>query len=298
MRQAHPKNRTRHRFAAVGLGFAMFATGSLTLRVLATDRSSSDAPRVVAAAVAPADRPATAPTIRVAASIPPFDSAARLHAASHSATTGNVSRPEVVVPEAAAREVPRASAGSRVVVLGDSYTTGWNGAGLGSRNWTTIVGHNRGWTIVNLAVAGTGFMNPGWTHQPVGSLIAKTVGQRPDVEIVATGHNDSRWSAATTSQEAERVIARLRASLPDAVLVIVAPIWQNGSAPVRCLVLRDHLRRAAAAVGAIFVDPLAEGWFSGADHQFIGPDGFHPTDAGHRHMATVILADLADRLSD
>jgi phospholipase/lecithinase/hemolysin len=62
-------------------------------------------------------------------------------------------------------------------------------------------------------------------------------------------------------------------------------------------VLRDHLRRTATGVGALFVDPLAERWFAGADHRFIGPDGVHPTNAGHRHIADEVLADLAATLS-
>ena len=206
-------------------------------------------------------------------------------------------RPTVVVPEVAPVIAPRAPRGTRVVVLGDSYTSGFNGAGLGTRNWTSIVARNRGWVITNLAVAGTGFLNPGWTNQPIGSLVSRTVRLRPDVVILAAGHNDSRWSAASTIREADRVIARLRDGLPDAVIVIVAPIWQNGSPPTRCLALRDHLRRKAAAVGALFVDPLGERWFAGADHRFIGPDGIHPTSAGHRHIADELLADLAATLS-
>jgi lysophospholipase L1-like esterase len=213
------------------------------------------------------------------------------------ARPGGGGRPVVTLPEVAPRVVLRAPPGARVVVLGDSYTSGWNGAGLGRRNWTALVGSSRGWTVTNLAVAGTGYRNPGWTSQPVGSLVPRTIRLRPDVVILATGHNDSRWTAASTSAEAERVIARLRAGLPDAVIVLLAPIWQNGSPPTRCLVLRDHLRRTAAAVGAVFVDPLSGRWFAGSDHRFIGPDGLHPTDAGHRHIADELLSDLAGRLA-
>ena len=45
-------------------------------------------------------------------------------------------------------------------------------------------------------------------------------------------------------------------------------------------------------IGAVFVDPLAEGWFSGASHRLIGSDGLHPTDAGHRFIAKHVLAAL------
>ena len=183
--------------------------------------------------------------------------------------------------------------GSKAVFLGDSYTTGWNGAGLGSRGWPRIVSGARGWQTVNLAVAGTGFMNPGWTNQPVGSRVTEGIRQKPDVVFIAAGHNDSRWSVSTTAEAADKVIARLHKALPNALLVIVAPIWPTGSPPTRCLALRDHLRRTAASIGAVFIDPLGERWFAGSNERFIGPDGIHPTDAGHRHMAALVLADLA-----
>jgi lysophospholipase L1-like esterase len=47
----------------------------------------------------------------------------------------------------------------------------------------------------------------------------------------------------------------------------------------------------------LFIDPLGQRWFAGADHRFIGPDGLHPTDAGHRHIAAELLAGLAATLS-
>lgn len=206
-------------------------------------------------------------------------------------------RPDVLLPDVPAIEVPRAPAGSRVVVLGDSYASGWKGTGRGTQNWTSVVGRARGWSVTNLAVAGTGFLNPGWTNQPLGSRVARVVRERPDVVVIAAGHNDSRWSAAATSKAADEVIRRIHARLPDTVIVVVGPIWQDGSPPSRCLALRDHLRRTAARVGAVFIDPIAERWFAGPNNRFVGSDGIHPTNAGHRHIADRVLADLAASLA-
>jgi lysophospholipase L1-like esterase len=183
--------------------------------------------------------------------------------------------------------------GAKAVFLGDSYTTGLNGAGMGRRGWPAIVGRTLGWRTVNLAVAGTGFMNPGWTNQPVGTRVAAAIRQKPDVVVIASGHNDWHWSAATTARAADAVLDRLHRALPDAVLVIVAPIWSNGTPPARCLDLRDHLRRTARSLHAIFVDPLADRWFAGTRQRLIGGDGIHPTDAGHRYIAQRILEAIA-----
>ena len=202
------------------------------------------------------------------------------------------SRVVVEVPKAEAHVILGPSAGSTAVFLGDSFTSGWDGAGMGSRGWPRLVSAAHGWKTVNLAVAGTGFINPGWTRQPIGALVAKAARHDPDVIVVAGGHNDSRWSSAQTARAADDVIDRIRAAAPDALLVVVAPIWQDGSPPRRCLELRDQLREKSAAVGAVFVDPLADGWFSGASHRLIGPDGLHPTDAGHAYIAERVLAGL------
>lgn len=203
-------------------------------------------------------------------------------------------RPVVHVDQPVARSLPSLARGGTAVFLGDSYMSGWASAGIGGHGWPRIVGSAMGWRTVNLAVAGTGFLNPGWTGQPIRTRVAAAIAARPDVVVLAAGHNDSRWSSGATAAEAERVIDRVHAALPDALLVIVAPIWQDGSPPARCLVLRDRLQAKAAAVDAVFIDPLTEGWFAGARHRFILADRIHPSDAGHRYMASRVLAALSD----
>jgi lysophospholipase L1-like esterase len=222
--------------------------------------------------------------------LPPLAAALSLIPATRSDSLAK--RPVVVLPDLQPIVVSRVGRGSRAIFLGDSYTSGLNGAGLGARGWPALVGAARGWKVVNLSVPGTGFMNPGWTAQPIGSRVDVAIRQKPDVVFVAAGHNDSRWSAATTSMAADRVIDRLHAALPDTVIVIVAPIWQNASPPTRCLILRDELWRKARSLRDVFIDPLAERWFTGTSHRFIGPDELHPTNAGHAYIADRILADM------
>jgi lysophospholipase L1-like esterase len=178
------------------------------------------------------------------------------------------------------------------VFLGDSYTTGWNGAGIGEDGWPAIVASAEGWTAVNLAVAGTGFINPGWTGQPVRTRLAAAIAAGPSVVVVAAGHNDRRYGAAAPSREADAVLSRLRAELPRSAIVVVGPIWQSGRVPASLRQLRDHLRETAARVDAVFIDPIAEGWFAGSAERLISGDGIHPTNPGHRRMAELVLATL------
>jgi lysophospholipase L1-like esterase len=267
---------------------------SMTLGAIAVLAATEPAPRAEGSVQALATE--QEPAVRVSGidvATPPVSPLQRPLGPGDPTERSDRSRPDVAVAQPSPGVAPRLFRGATAVFLGDSYTTGWNGAGLGSRGWPALVARSRDWRTVNLAVAGTGFINPGWTNQPVGARVSATIRQKPDVVFIAAGHNDSRWSAAATARAAAKVIHRLRRALPDAVLVIVAPIWPSGSPPTRCLVLRDHLRRTARSVDAIFVDSLAEGWYAGNRQKMIGRDGIHPSDAGHRFMAKRVLAAIA-----
>ena len=268
--------------------------GALTLVALSPAPSSGVPERASAlkptAVGEPASSTGTADTA-AATSIPSSSPPSPI--ADTPAIRSDLGRADVAVRDAAPTVKARHLAGSKAVFLGDSYTTGWNGAGIGRHGWPTIVGRTLGWRTVNLAVAGTGFMNPGWTNQAVGARVAATIRQKPDIVVVAAGHNDSRWSVETTSRAADAVLDRLRRALPDATIMVVAPIWSSDTPPARCLELRDHLRRTARSMGATFVDPLAGRWFAGIRQRLIGPDGLHPTDAGHRYIAQRFLEAIA-----
>ena len=190
--------------------------------------------------------------------------------------------------------LPRSVATTRSVAafLGDSYTTGYNGAGVGRAGWPAIVAASLGLRPRVRAVAGTGFVNPGWTGQPIRSRLPSVISADPRVVFLVGGHNDRRFNTTRSAKAAGAVIDRLHQALPTAILVVIGPIWADGNTPTSLRLLRDHLRRQATANGAIFIDPLRDGWFAGQAHRFIGPDGIHPTDAGHRHIAKLVLRAL------
>ena len=62
------------------------------------------------------------------------------------------------------------------------------------------------------------------------------------------------------------------------------------------MAIRDSLRTQAGAMGATFVDPIAENWFVGRP-DLVGHDGVHPTDAGHLYMAEKIAPLIYSQLT-
>jgi lysophospholipase L1-like esterase len=123
--------------------------------------------------------------------------------------------------------------------------------------------------------------------------VASVLRARPGIVFVAGGHNDNRYGVRTTAKAADAVLRRLRRGLPDAVIVVIGPIWGNGSPPASIRGIRSELRRSAAAIGAMFVDPIRDGWFAGSARRLILADGIHPSDAGHRRIAALVLAALS-----
>jgi acyl-CoA thioesterase-1 len=286
-RQAHSQGRLNRQGALIGFVVSVAMLGAVTFGASAAAQNHADAAPLSFTGVL-RDRDVAA-FAGVAVNRPQVTSPKRaiIHQTTHAAfpspttcttTATTSSRPSIPRPVAA--------------FLGDSYTTGYVGAGMGRAGWPAIVSAAYRWRESMKAVAGTGFVNPGWTNQPMGTLVRSVIRLRPGIVFVAGGHNDRRYPTAVTAGAADAVLERLRGGLPDAILVVIGPIWQDGSPASSISELRDHVERKSAAVGALFIDPIRGGWFAGPWHRLIGPDGVHPTDAGQRHIAKMVMTKL------
>jgi lysophospholipase L1-like esterase len=87
-----------------------------------------------------------------------------------------------------------------------------------------------------------------------------------------------------------------RRMAPSAPLLVIGPPWPTADVPASITLIRDVLAADAQSVGATFIDPIAERWFVGRP-ELIGPDGVHPTDAGHAFMADRIAPLIAAQLA-
>ncbi len=181
---------------------------------------------------------------------------------------------------------------NRVAVIGDSYTTGGEEGGLGPNGWTA-----RAWqrlaqqgmpiTADVGAEGGAGYGTRGNRGSLFEDLTARTV--KPDDELIVFfgSRNDQAVDPTQLSILTWGTLSLARRIAPSAKLLVIGPPWPTADPPMEILRIRDVLNYQAETAGAAFIDPIAAGWFVDQP-QLIGPDGVHPTDAGHEYMAEKI----------
>lgn len=83
-----------------------------------------------------------------------------------------------------------------VVVLGDSYSSGY-ALTQPRPAWPKQLGQIEHWEVYVDAVAGTGFVNGGFCSQPYTGRVQQVLAHRPQRVIVQVGINDSSVAAPT-----------------------------------------------------------------------------------------------------
>jgi lysophospholipase L1-like esterase len=181
---------------------------------------------------------------------------------------------------------------NHVAVVGDSYTTGTDEGGLGPKSWTALAWHTlaqRGVRVApDVAAEGrAGYAVPGDHDSIFEDLTARAV--RPDDALVVFfgSRNDQGVDPALLADKVRDAFALARRFAPSAKFLVIGPPWPTADVPEPMLQIRDVLNAAARAAGATFVDPIGDRWFVDRP-ELIGPDGVHPTDAGHQYLADKI----------
>ena len=117
----------------------------------------------------------------------------------------------------------------------------------------------------------------------------------PHLALVQFGLNDcfSGISPARFSEGLDDVLRRIKASLPDTLIMLVPPPPVEPAAfDMQAEPFREAMAVAAALHGTLLA-PIEEFWGSdSAGTPLWLPDGVHPTEAGYRCMADAILKAL------
>lgn len=190
-----------------------------------------------------------------------------------------------------------------VSVIGDSFTGGSQYGGFSTDGWW-----NR-WQLLSRTADGprlavraqsypaSGYVTRGFTTRTFGEGVGENVLGTDDVVVLFGSVNDTNQDPAEVGTAARRALARAHDRSPDALVVMIGvPLYLKGGQSLIDPV-QAQLRAAAEATDSVFIDPIADGWFTGKNKRFVGGDDVHPTSKGHEHMAELVQADLVDRLT-
>lgn len=188
------------------------------------------------------------------------------------------------------------------VFLGDSYTYGI-GATQRTDGYAYLLSEALHWNVDIIGLPGSGYTRVAEDDGlSIAAGIQPAIAAQPQVLIVECGHNDADpgISLAKTRRNALADLRTLRAGLPNTTIVVLGPVWLNGRPPARALAVRDAIHAAQEQIpGSLWIDPIAEKWFTGRFANRSGDDATminyavgHPNNLGYEHMAQVLEADL------
>jgi lysophospholipase L1-like esterase len=200
-----------------------------------------------------------------------------------------------------------AAAPATYVALGASDAVGTGAARPAQEGWAPLVhaGLPAGARFVNLGVGGATLGDVLRGQLPV------ALDADPRWVTIWPGPNDLRNGVplATFAAQLDTLLGRLRGADGEATIVVVnlpdlrsVPAYAGGLDERRREQLDARVRdwnaaiaAAAARHGAVVVD-LYDKWSELAGHpEWISADGFHPSSAGYRRLAELVLAELQAR---
>jgi lysophospholipase L1-like esterase len=188
-----------------------------------------------------------------------------------------------------------------VAIIGDSYTAGSDEGGYGSTGWPVLLQSMLANDRIRiseqvLAEGGSGYAQRGTGGGTLGDKVS-SVNPNSDLVVFFGSRNDVTNSPGRVRDEAALAWAAAKGRAPHAKILAIGPAWSDGEPPADLLAIRDQLRAQADTQALMFVDPLGEQWFA-HDPELIGADGIHPTDAGHRFLASAIAPRIEQALRD
>ncbi|UWD82308.1 SGNH/GDSL hydrolase family protein [Curtobacterium flaccumfaciens] len=206
-------------------------------------------------------------------------------------TVSDACQPDPGAPTVSASEAASAiAAGSDVLIVGDSYTTG-RGSYDGMHGWAQDLVAERGWDATIDGVPGSGYVNTGRSHSSARAYIARIerhASLDPELVIVQGSQNDWLVDAATLESRVEQTLRTAERQWPDAVVVAIGPSAPQPRAKTTVAI------SAAVAAGARdarvpFIDAIDRQWFTSANSaSYAAGDGQHLNDDGYRYLADKI----------
>jgi len=193
--------------------------------------------------------------------------------------------------QAASRATPAPPGQSNLVIIGDSLSTGFGTSP--EQAWPTLLTQRlatakHGMVLVNGAQNGSGYVTPGSDGDTFGTEVQRYVNAWTRTVLFFGSDNDLGQDPGQLKQAALAALQDVRLRAPHARRIVVGPPAYSADPDQDLLAIRDALKAAAAASSAEFVDPIALDWMATQADALLGPDGEHPSPAGHVHLADLM----------
>jgi len=178
----------------------------------------------------------------------------------------------------------------RIALIGDSFSVQLDPP---EPSWPDLIWQNL--TEAGLpvspdvsAIGGTGYVNRAGGTEVFGERAAKIVSPDDTLVVFIGSRNDTAEPEMFNKLPgaAHAAYAKVRKVAKNATLLAVGPIWPEGTPGPYWRRATDIVHDEAIAAGAVWVDPVAEGWLVG--HPEMLRDGVHPNEAGNLELARLI----------
>jgi hypothetical protein len=183
-----------------------------------------------------------------------------------------------------------------IVFIGDSFAERLELDTGGTTHYPYLIAKELGTRWITITAKGAGYSSPGVYFQRFDGLV-RQIPVDADVVVIVGSDDDTRFAYKTIRFAAETTFATVEETAPDAQLLVVGTPWMGDSAPRSILTTRDAVRDAADAVGALFVDPIAEGWWATGGEAEVSNEGLRPTEVGDAKLALRIEPLVRDLLT-
>ncbi|MFL0175311.1 SGNH/GDSL hydrolase family protein [Mycobacterium sp. SMC-13] len=138
------------------------------------------------------------------------------------------------------------------------------------------------------AQTGTGFLSNGQNYSSANRPLIdrlptdKEVYNAPDIVIVDAGRNDIPAEPEVFGGAVESYLREVKQSWPQAEIVVIAPWVMAPEQDPTYAATASIICERTEVVGAMCIDPVAEGWFTGVDVSTSSmDDNRHPNQSGH-----------------
>ncbi|MBC7517392.1 MAG: SGNH/GDSL hydrolase family protein [Microbacteriaceae bacterium] len=180
-----------------------------------------------------------------------------------------------------------------VVSVGDSIMKG-NGL-IPEEAWPALISRTDGFSGMNLACNGEGFVAPGDPldcNGPFGDLATRVALLHPTTLLISGSSNDFGIDNPTLLAATVSALANSRRALPTTQIIALSTVWGDTPPPAQLADVDQQVRDATLRVRGVFVDigqPLM------GHPEWLQADDVHPTAEGQQHLAAAISAALAAR---